>query len=328
LSDKTEVWIVAPENARRRLDLFLAAQMGESRSQIQNWIREGSVHVNGESAKTGYLIKPNDRIELKPPPPQIDSPQPENIPLEILYEDSDLAVVNKPAGLVCHSGAGKKSGTLVNALLFRMGPLVTGDPQRPGIVHRLDKFTSGVMLAAKNTWSHRMLSQQFKDRLIKKEYLAMVHGKPTPSSGTIDLPLGRDPVNRKKISIRARKKKSAVTHYSTVEQYGSVSLLSVRIETGRTHQIRVHLSQKGYPVVGDVLYGGNRIKNLPPDLFKAAKQMQRPFLHSRQLTFQHPRTGAMLSFVAPLPLELADFQRIAQESRQPGEKQKWDSTRP
>jgi 23S rRNA pseudouridine1911/1915/1917 synthase len=173
------------------------------------------------------------------------------------------------------------------------------------------------MLAAKNTWTHRMLSQQFKERLIKKEYLAMVHGKPSPTSGTIDLPLGRDTANRKKISIRARKKRSAITHYSTVEQYGPVSLLAVRIETGRTHQIRVHLSQKGHPVVGDILYGGNRMKNLPPELLKAAKQMQRPFLHSHQLTFQHPRTGEKFSFTAPLPQELDCFKKIAEMNRQP-----------
>lgn len=305
---------MTPETARCRLDHFLAGQIpGESRSQIQNWIRKGSIQVNGESAKTGYLIKPKDRIEFKSPPTQPDAPQPENIPLEILFEDSDLAVINKPSGLVCHSGAGNKTGTLVNALLFRMGSLRTGDPQRPGIVHRLDKLTSGVMLIAKNIWTHRMLSQQFKNRLVKKEYLAMVYGRPTPSSGTINIPLGRDPINRKKISTRAHRRRSAVTHYSMVEHYSSVSLLEIKIETGRTHQIRVHLSQKGHPVIGDVLYGGNRIKNLPAELFSAAKQMQRPFLHSHRLTFQHPRTKEMLSFISPLPQELDHFQTIARE---------------
>jgi 23S rRNA pseudouridine1911/1915/1917 synthase len=316
LNDQTIFWTVAPEDARRRLDHFLAGQIpGESRSQIQNWIRKGFIQVNGKSEKTGYLLKYNDRIELNTPLEQPNAPQPEPIPLEILYEDSDLAVINKPSGLVCHSGAGIKSGTLVNALLYRMGPISAGDPQRPGIVHRLDKLTSGVMLAAKNTWAHRMLSQLFKSRLVKKEYIAMVHGKLSPSSGTIDIPLGRDTVNRKKISTRARKKRSAVTHYSLLENYGPVSLLEIKIETGRTHQIRVHLAHKGHPVIGDAVYGGNRIKNLPSELFSAAKQMQRPFLHSHRLTFQHPRTGEILSFIAPLPQELEYFQTVARENQ-------------
>jgi 23S rRNA pseudouridine1911/1915/1917 synthase len=316
LNDKTIGWTIALKDVRRRLDHFLAGQIpGESRSQIQNWIRKGFIQVNGKTEKTGHLLKYNDHVDLNTPPHEPNAPQPEPIPLEILYEDSDLAVINKPSGLACHSGAGIKSGTLVNALLYRMGPISAGDPQRPGIVHRLDKLTSGVMLAAKNAWAHRMLSQLFKNRLVKKEYLAMVHGKPVPSSGTIDVPLGRDPINRKKISTRARKKRSAVTHYSLLENYGPVSLLEITIETGRTHQIRVHLAQKGHPIIGDALYGGNRIKNLPSELFVTAKQMQRPFLHSHCLTFQHPRTGEILSFRAPLPPELENFQTVAQENQ-------------
>jgi 23S rRNA pseudouridine1911/1915/1917 synthase len=315
LSDRIELWIVQPGAERLRLDRYLTGQIQESRSQIQNWIRKGYIQVNGKPAKTGYLTRLNDRIALNAPLSTPDEPRPEEIPLEIFYEDSDLAVINKPSGLVCHSGAGIKSGTLVNALLFRMGPMETGDSMRPGIVHRLDKNTSGVMLVAKNTLAHRLLSQQFKNRLVKKEYLAMVHGVPVPSSGTIDMALGRDPKDRKKISTRAYKKRAAVTHYSLVEKYGPVSLLSIRIETGRTHQIRVHLAQKGHPVVGDSLYGGNRIQNLPSRLFSAAKQMQRPFLHSHCLTFLHPRTGEMLSFSAPLPPELQDFQFIARNSQ-------------
>jgi 23S rRNA pseudouridine1911/1915/1917 synthase len=316
LSDRTDFWIVPPSAARSRLDHFLAGQIsGESRSQIQNWIRKGYIQINGKTAKTGYLLKINDRIELKSPQPQSDEPRPENIPLELLYEDSDLAVINKPSGLVCHSGAGIKSGTLVNALLHRLGSIQTGDPQRPGIVHRLDKLTSGVMLVAKNTLAHRLLSQQFKNRLVKKQYFAMVHGTPVPASGTIDMPLGRDPIDRKKISTRAHRKRSAVTHYSLLENYGPISLLRVRIETGRTHQIRVHLAQKNHPVVGDSLYGGKRIQNLPAGLSLAAKQMKRPFLHSHCLSFQHPRTGEMLSFSAPLPPELERFQEIARNCR-------------
>jgi 23S rRNA pseudouridine1911/1915/1917 synthase len=314
LSGKTDFWIVAPDAVRIRLDQFLISRIpGESRSQIQNWIRKGYLLVNGEQVKTGYLTRLNDRIELKTPESLPNQPLPEEIPLDILYEDSDLAVINKPAGMVCHAGAGIRSGTLVNALLHHMGSLETGDPQRPGIVHRLDKLTSGVMLVAKNSLAHRQLSQQFKSREVKKEYLALVHGKPSPVSGTIDMPLGRDPKDRKKISIRARRKRSAITHYSLEQNYGPVSLLIVRIETGRTHQIRVHLAQKGHPVVGDSVYGTGRIRSLPARLLAAAKDLQRPFLHSRRVQFHHPRSGELLSFSAPLPPELERFLSIVRE---------------
>lgn len=265
------------------------------------------MRINGTEVKTGYLVKPNDLITLNLPESVGGPPFPEDIPLDILYEDSHLAVINKPSGLVCHAGAGVRSGTLVNALLHRMGPLETGDPERPGIVHRLDKLTSGVMLVAKNTTAHRHLAQQFKNREIKKEYVALVYGVPSPSSGTIDLALGRDPKNRKKISTRARRKRTAVTHYKVLEDFGFVSLLQVRIETGRTHQIRVHLAQKGHPVVGDSLYGTDRTRSLPAKVSHAAKELQRFFLHSRRLEFRHPQSGEILSFEAPFPPELQKF---------------------
>ena len=308
MSARKDFWIVSSDAARTRLDQFLIFRIaGESRSQIQNWIRKGYIRVNGEQVKTGYQTRVDDQIELKIPdlPPQ--QPFPEEIPLDILYEDSDLAVINKPAGMVCHAGAGIRSGTLVNALMHHMGPLDTGDPQRPGIVHRLDKLTSGVMLVAKNPYAHRHLSQQFKSREVKKEYLAMVYGKLFPIDGTIDMPLGRDPKDRKKISTRARKKRSAVTHYFLEEDLGPVTLMRIRIETGRTHQIRVHLAQKGHPIVGDSVYGSNRARNLPAIVFAAARELQRPFLHSRQVEFRHPRSGDILSFHAPLPAELQRF---------------------
>jgi 23S rRNA pseudouridine1911/1915/1917 synthase len=308
LNNKIESWIVGPEGARIRLDQFLVGRIfGESRSQIQNWIRKGYLRVNGEQVKTGYRTKLDDRIEMAVPESLPDQPLPEHIPLEILYEDAELAVINKPAGLVCHTGAGVRSGTLVNALLHHMGPLETGDPQRPGIVHRLDKFTSGVMLVAKNKSAHRQLAQQFKSREVKKEYLAMVYGRPSPDSGTIDLPLGRDTKDRKKISTRARRKRIAITHYSLEKNYGPVCLLSIRIDTGRTHQIRVHLAHKGHPIVGDSIYGGNRARNLQGRILEAAREMQRPFLHSRRIQFRHPTSEELLSFTAPLPLELERF---------------------
>jgi 23S rRNA pseudouridine1911/1915/1917 synthase len=306
LSVKKECWIIASDTARIRLDRFLSSvNLKESRSQIQNWIRKGAITVNGSPVKTGYCIKPDDKIELAIPDPISSEILPEAIPLDVLFEDSDLAVINKPAGLVCHPGAGIRSGTLVNALLYRMGPLQAGDPTRPGIVHRLDKLTSGVMLAAKNNWTHRQLSQQFKSRQVKKEYVALVYGCPNPSFGTIDLPLGRDPRNRKKISTRSRHSRTAITHYDTEKILGPFCLLRVRIETGRTHQIRVHLAQKGHPIVGDSLYGTNR--NLPIQAASAVKELHRPFLHSRRLEFRHPRTGEILSFTASIPTELAHF---------------------
>jgi 23S rRNA pseudouridine1911/1915/1917 synthase len=308
LNKYIECWNVEPDKVRVRLDQFLVDRTsGESRSQIQNWIRKGYLRVNGEQVKTGYRTRLGDRIELEIPEVLPDQPFPEKIPLDILYEDSDLAVINKPAGLVCHAGAGVRSGTLVNALLHHMGPLETGDPARPGIVHRLDKLTSGVMLVAKNKLAHRLLSQQFKSREVKKEYVALVHGSPSPASGTIDMPLGRDPGNRKKISVRARRKRTAITHYAVERRFGSLSLLGIRIETGRTHQIRVHLAQKGHPIVGDSVYGPNRLRSLPARLHAAVKDLQRPFLHSRLLEFHHPRSGALMSLRAPLPAELQRF---------------------
>jgi 23S rRNA pseudouridine1911/1915/1917 synthase len=316
LSEKTDSWIISSESTRARLDQFLLNRIpGESRSQIQNWIRKGYVRVNGHCAKTGYLTRLNDRVELNKPRQVPDQPFAEEIPLDILYEDSDLAVINKPAGMVCHLGAGVRSGTLVNALLHRMGPLQTGDPQRPGIVHRLDKFTSGVMIVAKNTSTHRNLAQQFKDRQVRKTYLALVYGRPAHCSGTVNMPIGRDPQNRKKMSTRAHRKRTAITHYAIKKAYGPVSLLEARIETGRTHQIRVHLAHIGHPIVGDTLYGGNRVQNLPASLSGPARDLQRPFLHSHQIEFHHPRSGDTMSFTSPLPSELERFLSTAEGRR-------------
>ncbi len=304
---------VPPEAARLRVDRFLADRFpAESRSQIQGWIRGGGVLVNGARIKTGYLLHSGDEItiEIQPPPAEL-LPQPENIPLEILYADDDIAVINKPAGLVCHAGGGVRTGTLVNALLYHLGPLETGDPMRPGIVHRLDKATSGVLVVARNAAAHRDLAHQFKSRQVKKEYLALVYGHPVPSSGTITLPLGRDTHDRKKISVRARRRRDAVTHYREERACGPFSFLRVVIETGRTHQIRVHLAHLGHPVVGDELYGGNRVRNLADEhLRTAVQELDRNFLHAARLEFTHPRTGERLWFEAALPAELS---RLLQE---------------
>jgi 23S rRNA pseudouridine1911/1915/1917 synthase len=281
----------------------------QSRSQIQAWIRCGSVLVNGAPVKTGYLVREGATVTVRARTVAAESlPQPEAIPLEVVHEDDDLAVVEKPAGMVCHAGAGVKSGTLVNALLYRFGVLPTGHPYRPGIVHRLDKLTSGLLVVARNPETHRALAQQFKARLVKKEYLALVYGRPAPHAGTIDLPLGRDLRDRKKISVHSRRRRDAITHYREEAAYGPFSLLRIRIETGRTHQIRVHLAQIGHPVVGDTLYGGQRHRNLgDPRLQAAVKEMQRHFLHAHRLEFCHPRTGEVLSFSSPLPEPLAQF---------------------
>ncbi len=306
MTDRDADWIVPPAVERLRLDQYLAGRIpDQSRSQIQIWIRSGRIRVNGRSVKTGYTPHPGDRITLSLPEPKQDAPFPEDITLDVVYEDADLAVINKRAGMVCHVGAGVRSGTLVNALLYRYGPIDSDDALRPGIVHRLDKLTSGLLVVARTREAHRGLAQQFKSRQVVKEYLALVHGRPAPSRGIIDFPLGRDPVDRKKISIRARKRRSAITHYETIEIRGNFALLRVRIETGRTHQIRVHLAQRGHPIVGDALYGGSRereYRHVP-----AEARLPRPFLHAQRLEFRHPRDGRQLAFNAPLPAELETF---------------------
>lgn len=301
-----------PSAAKTRLDLYLVGEIpDQSRSQIQQWIRAGRVTVNESREKSGYLLRGGERIVVEgaPPAPASAVPMPENLPIRIVYEDSWIAVVDKPSGMVCHLGAGVRSGTLVNALLHRLGPLETGDPSRPGIVHRIDKLTSGLLVVARDSSSHRALARQFKDREVRKEYLALVYGTPSPASGTIDKALGRDPVDRKKISTRARHSRSAITHYQVLESFGKMSLLRIRIETGRTHQIRVHMASAGHPIAGDALYGTGRDRRLPPPTRDMIEHLGRVFLHSHRLSFHHPGSGESLEFEAPLPPELEDVLR-------------------
>ena len=296
-----------PDTGRVRLDQFILTLIPDrSRSQIQSWIRSGMIRVNNDRVKTGLMVRGGDEISLEVPASSPAGLCAEDLPVEVIFEDDDLAVVEKPAGMVCHLGAGVHSGTLVNALLFRFGTLHAGDAARPGIVHRLDKPTSGLLVVAKNDLSHRNLSLQFKNRQVRKEYVALVHGVPRPASGTISLPLGRDPKDRKKISIHARRARSAVTHYRVERDFGSTALLRVRIETGRTHQIRVHLAQKGHPVVGDSVYGRKRGALTGEDPVRPP----RLFLHAHLLEFRHPRTGREMSFTSPLPADLEDFLRL------------------
>jgi 23S rRNA pseudouridine1911/1915/1917 synthase len=299
-------WVVPTTKSRLRLDRFLALELpAHSRSQIQAWIRSGDVLLNGSRSKTGQLLHAGDEIVASESAQAPDLPQPEPIPLHVIYEDEDLAVIDKPAGLVCHAGAGRKSGTLVNAVLHRWGRVEAGDPMRPGIVHRLDKQTSGVMVIARTESAARSLGRQFKDREVRKEYFALVYGKVAQPEGTVDAPLGRDPVDRKKISVRARRRRAAVTRYKLVEYVGPCSLLIVHPETGRTHQIRVHLASLGHPVVGDTVYGGGR--SLSGELQPLVSGLGRFFLHAHRLEFRHPRTDAALVFSTCLPAELVQL---------------------
>jgi 23S rRNA pseudouridine1911/1915/1917 synthase len=282
-------------DAGQRLDRFLAQALPAfSRSRLQALIREEFVTVNGNAARPRDLIRAGDVIEWREPEIAKIDAEPERMDLEILFEDGDLLVLNKPAGLVVHPGAGHQRHTLVNALLAHCKNLsVIGGKERPGIVHRLDKETSGALVVAKNDAAHRDLSKQFADRTTGKVYLALVAGLPRKSFGTIDAPIARHPVHRHRMSIAQRSGRSAKTEYRVLRSSADRSLLECTIHTGRTHQIRVHLHHLGHPVLGDKVYGGKRGGNSP-----------RQMLHAWKLSFRHPRSGETMSFEAPPP---ADF---------------------
>jgi len=313
LSHQRRAIVVPADAGLVRLDGFLSRALPDySRSQIQKLIRAGKITANDNTVKTGFVVHAGDVIRLDVPEPSPLEPAAEDIPIEILYQDPHLAVVLKPAGMVCHAGAGVSRGTLVNAVLHHLGTLESEDRSRPGIVHRLDKNTSGLLVIARTIPAHRNLAHQFKSRRVRKEYLAIVFGRPVPPQGTLDWPLGRDPRDRKKMSVRARKKRSAVTHYVIERESGLFSLLRIRIETGRTHQIRVHLSQLGYPVVGDEQYSGNRRKGLPDmEIRSAIYGLKRHLLHACRLEFDHPATGETMSFATDLPQDFSNFLRLA-----------------
>jgi len=278
-----------------RLDAWLAEAVPEhSRARWQGLIREGRVTVNGESVKPNCKLRIDDCVRWTVPGPVEALPQPEEIPLDILYEDRDLIVINKPAGLVVHPAAGHDTGTLVNALLHHCTDLAgIGGEKRPGIVHRLDKDTSGVMVIAKNEAAMNSLARQFKERETEKEYLALVRGEPSPPGGTVETTIGRHPVHRKKMAVNVRGGRGAVSRYEVLKNFGEVSLVRVRIETGRTHQIRVHMAHIRHPVIGDTVYGRN-------SSVKAPRQM----LHAARLSLTHPATGRRLTFEAPLPADM------------------------
>jgi 23S rRNA pseudouridine1911/1915/1917 synthase len=294
-------FLVGESQAGQRLDLALAVLADVSRSQARRWIDLGCVRVNERSAPASHRVQLGDAVEARPPAPRPAGLAAEPIPLRVLHEDADLVVVDKPAGLVVHPAPGHPDGTLVNALLHRCTGLSgVGDVLRPGIVHRLDRGTSGVLVVAKNDAAHRNLAQQFHDHSVERVYRALVRGVPREEEGRIDLPIGRHARDRKRMSVRARVTREAQTAWRVTWRFerSGRSWLEVRPETGRTHQIRVHLASIGLPIVGDPVYG--RRGRTP-----AESELARPALHAAVLGFTHPRSGARLRFEAALPEDMA-----------------------
>lgn len=302
---------VSEEATGARLDSFLASRLLEiSRTRIQRAIEDGDILVNERTAKPGYRLRSGDRIEIDLPEPPPVALVPEPIHLNIIYEDDDLIVIDKPAGMVVHPGAGIESGTLANALVYHFNTLsdVAGRI-RPGIVHRIDKETSGLLVVAKNDVSHERLSDQFRDRQVFKMYIALVYGRVSEARGEIEARIGRSPHNRTRMSVlRGGAGRAAHTIFEVARRYNEFTLLKVQIKTGRTHQIRVHMAHIGHPVAGDSTYGGGRENSIRDATIKRqTAALGRQFLHSAQLGFNHPRTGKLLEFVSPLPPELANF---------------------
>jgi len=303
----TQTFTVTPSDAKTRLDIFLLQRLPDlTRSRIKNLIEDGLVSLNDMPAKAGVKVKGGDEISITIPEPQPVKAEPEKIPLDIIYEDKDVIVINKPPGLTVHPGTGRAKGTLVNALLYHCRDLSgIGGELRPGIVHRIDKDTSGVLVVAKNDKSHQFLAKQFKEHSIKRRYLAIVSGYVKKDEGTVDLPIGRHISERKKMSVRTRKGRRAVTHYRVLKRFPFHTLLEVTLETGRTHQIRVHLSAIHHPVIGDPVYGK---ENIPSGLSQKAvmliKNLKRQALHAETLGIIHPETNEYVEWTAPLPRDM------------------------
>jgi 23S rRNA pseudouridine1911/1915/1917 synthase len=295
-------FLIVEAEAGQRLDYALAQQLGISRSQAHRWIVAGQVEVNGQSSRASARVKTGDAIEATPLEPVVSELGPEDIPLVVLYEDDDLIVVDKPAGLVMHPGPGHPNGTLVNALLHHCeGALAgIGGVLRPGIVHRLDIGTSGVLVVAKSDIAHTALAEQFHDHSIEREYRALVRGLPGADAGRVDRPIGRHPRDRKRMSVRFRRGREAHTAWQVLRRFPSSNRtwLSIAPETGRTHQIRVHLASAGLPIVGDPVYGRGK---------RGETELTRPALHAQLLGFDHPSSGEHLRFEAPLPEDLAQL---------------------
>lgn len=298
---------VGPEQAGTRLDVFLALSDDSfSRSQIKYAIEAGRVRVNGKESKASLRLKAWDTVTMRVEQAQEVLAVAQDIPLDIVYEDDAIIVVNKPAGMVVHPAPGNPDQTLVNALLFHCRDLSgIGGALRPGIVHRLDKETSGLIVAAKTDEAHRRLSAQFESRDVHKKYLALVWGDVKGGRGDIVLPIGRHPADRKKMSTKSRYGKAALTLWRVKERFGTATLLDVEIKTGRTHQIRVHLTERGWPIVGDTVYGTPRLQTIKdPALRSQIKGLNRHALHAAQLSFLHPQTHERMVFVSPLPPDM------------------------
>lgn len=296
-------YIVSEEDAKMRLDKYLAAnEESLSRSRIQSLVEEGQVRVNGNVQKANYKVKANDTIVLEVEDDRELEVEPENIPLDIRYEDEDVIVINKPKGMVVHPANGNQNGTLVNALLYHCKDLsgING-VLRPGIVHRIDKDTTGLLIVAKNDMAHSSLSKQLQTKTVNRLYYALVHGVIPHDFGTIDAPIGRDVNDRQKMAVTATNSKDARTHFKVIERFKDYTLVECRLETGRTHQIRVHMQYIGHPVVGDEKYSYRKT-------MKTGGQL----LHAHQLTFVHPRTNETMTIEAPLP---AQFEEILEELR-------------
>jgi 23S rRNA pseudouridine1911/1915/1917 synthase len=294
---------VQEADAGARLDRWLARELPElSRARLQSLIEGGHVLLDGRPAKASLRIKAGQRLTVDVPAPVEAAPRAQDIPLAVVHDDAHLLVIDKPAGLAVHPGAGRPDGTLVNALLHHVKDLSgVGGELRPGIVHRLDRGTSGLMVVAKNDRAHQELSRQFHDREVEKEYVALVWGV-VQAGRRIDEPIGRDPQQRQKMSTRARRARTAVTRVTWARHLPGVSLLKVAIATGRTHQIRVHLNAIGHPIVGDSVYGG--VHRRVPGALRPVMRLERPFLHSARLSFTHPRDGRRVEFDSPLPPDL------------------------
>ncbi|HSE22264.1 MAG TPA: RluA family pseudouridine synthase [Pyrinomonadaceae bacterium] len=306
---QTRTWKVAADSVNKRLDVFLASQIeGWSRARLQRLIENEDVLVNGKAAKASYKLKLEDEIEVELVSEPADNFIPENIPLEIIFEDDTVIVINKPSGLVVHPAAGIHSGTLANALAYHFKNLpATDQPLRPGIVHRLDRDTSGLMVVAKTNEALEHLSDQFRDRSVFKSYVGLVHGNIKENAGRIDQPIARDPSNRTRMAV-VRSGRSALSIFRVRQRYQRFTLLDVEIKTGRTHQIRVHLAWLKYPVVADETYGGGRDNMIPDPVVRSrVKNLGRQFLHAEKLSFTHPLTGARLEFTSQMPPELQNF---------------------
>lgn len=302
-------FIVSSEDAGQRLDRFLVSQLPAlSRSRIQTLMEEGRVQVDGVARKASHRVDSGEVVTVEIPEELPPGVEPEPIPLDVLYEDEDVAVIHKPAGMIVHPGAGVTSGTMVAALLHRFGGVAglstVGGPLRPGIVHRLDKETSGVIVVARTDVAHKKLVEDFRERLVEKIYLALLHGKMKGDSGSVELPVTRDLRRRSRMTARRREGREARTDWRARLRFDAFTAIEADLRTGRTHQIRVHFSALGCPVVGDTLYGAPRQEHVGTELLP---QLDRNFLHAARVSFAHPRTGQRIEIRAPLPIELVSY---------------------